>query len=121
MALFEHKQVPKRLYLYIEKNGVNTPIKFYNVESPYSRQPTHGGGFNPVEIDRRVIITAASIESATAMNSLTDFIIWVNEAKEELESFLAAKNISLSDIKVLKVTTPQPEEEELTIDLSVLF
>ena len=82
--------------------------------------PTHSGGFNPIEIDNR-IIEETTFEKATKMLNLSEFAFWQREAKNEFEKFLEDNDLFISDIKVCRVKYVQPKEEIFDFDFSLIL
>lgn len=119
-TLFNHKKQKDTFMLFFNKDGENKPIRFYNTESAYSGTPTHSGGFNPIEIDKRTI-EETTFEKATKMLNLSEFAFWQREAKNEFEKFLEDNDLFISDIKVCRVKYVQPKEEIFDFDFSLIL
>lgn len=119
-TLFKYKKEEPKLMLYILKDGEPKAIKFYNKECPYSGTPNGFGGVYETRVDSRHIFLVDDTEDATFFNKIFEFLEWKESADHELQIFLDKNEISIEDIKVLKVSVGEPIEESLDLNWSVL-
>lgn len=117
---FKHQTKQPQFILYVKEEDEILPIKFYEKESPYSGSISPQGSRYPIEIESRHI-RFDTIENATKMDKISEFIKWSSNAKKELEKFLNENNININDINILKINYPEPVEEILNLDLDVLI
>jgi len=117
--LFNHKTPENEFIIYATINGKATPITFYDKHSPYSNTMSSRGTQYEEDIESRNIEFTTE-DKATRMKSLSSFVKWSVNARTEVELFLEQNNITINDLKVVKITSPEPKEELLSIDLSIL-
>jgi hypothetical protein len=107
------------LYLMIE----NEPklINFYDKHVPYTGEFSHGNWI-PLEVEDQIIELVDKFEKATVMKKISSFSVWSRGdiAKKNVKELLEKHNKTFDDIKILKINYPEPVEEEVLIDWSLI-
>lgn len=119
--LLQHKSKAPEFVLYIELNGENKLIKFWDEFVPYTGEYSHGNWI-PLEISDRHIELVDSLEKATILGKISEFSNWsrLPKAKEKLSDLLIKNNKTFNDIKILKISYPEPVEETVSVDWDII-
>lgn len=117
--VLDHKKKETEFVLYLEINGEMNLINFWDIIDPYTNTIEYGQWVPAVVTGRRIAL-AESFEKATKINKLSEFSVWSREASEEVDAFLKEHNKEFSDIKIKKITYPEPIESDIEFDWSLI-
>lgn len=117
--VLEHQKKEAEFVLYLEINGEMKLINFWDIIDPYTNTIERGQWIPAVVTGRRIVLVE-SLEKATIMSKLSEFSVWARESKEEVNAFLEKHNKEFSDIKIKKITYPEPIESDIDLDWSLI-
>lgn len=117
--VLNHIKKDPEFVLYIDIDGEMKLINFWEIIDPYTNTMEHGKWIPAVVTGYKITLVDA-LGKARTMCKLSEFSIWSREAKGEFELFLKKHNKEFSDIKVKKITYPEPVESEVEIDWSLI-